>query len=106
MHNARILFLLPLLLLSEQTVSKLVFAFALLGPFRNGKASLTTCDVRFKNIRCNVFFLLCFAQSSELRQELRLFLAVGPRDGSRAKGAAEIRGWFGRRLGLRRDAWF
>lgn len=104
MNDSRLFLLLPLLLLSDQAVSELVFALSLLRAVCNSKATFAARDVVFKNIRRNVLLLLSFAQCAKSREELGLFLGglLGRRP--RAKGTAEIGRWLGRWLWFGRDA--
>lgn len=74
MRNSCLFILLPLLFLSDQAVSELVFALSLLRAFGNSEAPFAACDVVFKNIRRDILLLLSFAQSTESREELGLFL--------------------------------
>lgn len=105
MLDAGLLLLLPLLLLSEQAVSELVFALALLGAASDGQAALAAGDVVFEDVGRDVSLGLGFAEAAEFGHELGLFLGFGLGNGARAQGAAEVGCWFGSGLGLGLVLW-
>jgi hypothetical protein len=91
-YDTGFLLMFPLLFLSEQAVSELIFAFGLLRSVGDCEGPLATRDVVSKDIGCDVSFLLRLSQAAELGQKLGCILAARPRDWPAPKSAAEISG--------------